>query len=203
MPHTEDAEEEGERVVFWVARIIQRVQPPTTTTLPVPQNLNTLLLKQQAQAVNDRIPAKGCRHLLVIPRANGTGKLCGAIINDKGEIRGTGKSIQRKLVNDEGKRHSSRKVEGRTELDLVQDEVDEAKRLLAEAQVENKVTEAVFRVGQAIEEMRKLLEANSEPVNQERPEEDKSHVGKMVWSHPGGGEIAEPQGHHSTMCRFL
>ena len=67
-----------------------------------------------------------------------------------------------------------RTVEGRTELDLVQDEVDEAKRLLEEAHVEvqaaqNKVTEAAFRVGQAMEEVsqiRKLLEANSEPVDQ-------------------------------------
>ena len=63
---------------------------------------------------------------------------------------------------------------GRTELDLVQDEVDEAKRLLEEAHVEvqaaqNNVTEAAFRVGQAMEEMaqiKKLLEANSEPPGQ-------------------------------------
>ena len=57
-----------------------------------------------------------------------------------------------------GEAPSSQKVEGRTELDLVQDEVDEATRLLEEAQVEvqaaqNKVTEAAFRVGQAMEEM--------------------------------------------------
>ena len=75
-----------------------------------------------------------------------------------------------------GDHHSSRTrtVEGRTELDLVQDEVDEAKRLLEEAHVEvqaakNKATEAAFRVGRAMEEMariKKLLEANSEPVGQ-------------------------------------
>ena len=124
---------------------------PTTTTPPVSQNLD------------DRIPVKGCRHLLVKPWANGTGKgntcqLCGAIINDKGEITGTRNSIQRMLVSNEEKRHSSQKVEGRTELDLVQDEVDEVKRLLEEAHVEvqtaqNKVTEAAFLVGQAMEEM--------------------------------------------------
>ena len=93
------------------------------------------------------------------------------------EITGTRKSIQRKLVTDEGKRHSSRTVEGRTELDLVQDEVDEAKRLLDEARVEvqaaqNKVTEAAFRVGQAMEEMsqsRKLLESSCRSMK--RPEE--------------------------------
>ena len=92
-------------------------------------------------------------------------------------------------MNDEGKRHSSWTVEGRTELDLVQDEVDDAKRLLEEAHVEvqtaqNKMTEAAFRVGQAMEEMsqiRKLL--GNQPVNDGGPEEasagrhqeDKSH----------------------------
>ena len=49
----------------------------------------------------------------------------------------------------------------RRELDLVQDEVDEAKRLLEEAHVEvqaaqNKVTEAAFWVGQAMEEMARI-----------------------------------------------
>ena len=99
---------------------------------------------------------------------------CGAIIIDKGEITGTSKSIQRKLVTDEGKRHSNRTVEGRTELDLVQDEIDEAKRLLEEAHLEaqaaqSKVTEAAFRVGEAMEEMsqiKKLLETNLEPADQ-------------------------------------
>ena len=99
--------------------------------------------------------------------------VCGAIINDKVKITGTSESIQRKLVTDEEKRHSSPKVAGRTELDLVQDDVDEAKRLLEEAHVEeqasqNKVTEAAFRVGQVREEMsqvRKLLEAKLEPAD--------------------------------------
>ena len=70
---------------------------------------------------------------------------------------------QRTLVTNEGKRHSSRTVEGRTELDLVQDEIDEAKRLLEVQAAQNKVTEAAFRVGQVMEEMsqiKKLLEAN-------------------------------------------
>ena len=77
-------------------------------------------------------------------------------------------------MTDEGKHHPNRTGEGRTELDLVQDEVDEAKRLPEEAHVEvqaaqNKVTEAAFRVGQATEEMpqiKKLLEAKSEPAGQ-------------------------------------
>ena len=128
--HTEDAEEKGRRVVLGMSELSNvyssHHHDPSGTT-----ESQTLLLKQQTQAVNDRIPAKGCRHILVNPWANGTGKgntcqLCGAIINDKGEISGTSKSVLRKLVTDERKRHSSRTVEGRTELDLVQDEVDEA-----------------------------------------------------------------------------
>ena len=124
VPHTEDAEEKGDAWV-WGANVY---------STQVPLNLKMLLLKQQTQAVNDRIPAKGCRHLLVKPWENGTGKgntcqLCGAIINDKGEITGSSKSIQTNLVTDEGKRT----VEGRTELDLVQDEVDVTKRSLEEA----------------------------------------------------------------------
>ena len=55
-------------------------------------------------------------------------------------------------------------MEGRTELDLVQDEVDEAKRLLEEAHLEaqtaqNKVTEAACRVGQAAEEISQITES--------------------------------------------
>ena len=49
---------------FWGCHNYPTCTAPTTTTPPVPQNLKTLLLKQQAQAVNDRILAKGCRHLL-------------------------------------------------------------------------------------------------------------------------------------------
>ena len=149
LPHTEGAEEKGRRVVLGVPELSN-----VYSTWRDAQNLKTLQLKQQTQAVNDRIPAKGCRHLLVKPWANGTGKgntcqLCGVIINDKGEITGTSKSIQRKLVNDEVKRHSNWTVEGRTGLDLVQDEVDQAQRLLEEAHVEvqtaqNKLTEAAF-----------------------------------------------------------
>ena len=162
VPHTENAEEKRRRVVLGCQNH-PTCTAPTTTNPPVPQNLKTLLLKQQTQAVNDRIPAKGCRHLLVKHWASGTGKgntcqLCGAVTNDKGEITGTSKSVQRKLVTDEGKHHPNRTVEGRTELDLAQDEVAKAKRLLEEAHVEvqaaqNKVTKAAFRVWQAMEEM--------------------------------------------------
>ena len=197
VPHTEDAEEKGRQTRgFGGCQHNPTCTAPTTTTPPVPQNLKTLLLKQHTQAVNDRIPAKGCRHLLVKLWASGTGKgntcqLCGAIINDKGAISGTSKPIQRKLVIDEGKRHSSRTVEGRTELDLVQDEVDEAKRSLEEAHVEvqaaqNKVTEAAFRLRQAMADQETVGGGTrNQPINEDRPDEafagrhqkDKSHMG--------------------------
>ena len=94
-------------------------------------------------------------------------------------------------MNDEGKQYPNRTVEGRTELVLVQDEVDEGKRLLEEAHVEvqaaqNRVIEAAFQVGRALEEMariKKLLEANSEPAGQEeasvgKRQEEKKPCGK-------------------------
>ena len=133
-----------------------------------------LLLKQhQTQAVHDKIPAKGCRHLLVKTWANGTEKgttcqLCGAIINDKGGITGTKKSIQRRLTITETPSHSNKNVGGRTELDPLQDEIDEAKRLLEEAHVEvqaaqAKVAESACQLGEPVEEIAKLkslMEAN-------------------------------------------
>ena len=69
--------------------------------------------------------------------------------------------------------HYNRTVEGRTGLDLVQDEIDEAKRLLEAAHLEvqaaqSKVTEAACRVGDAMEEMAKiksLMEVNLESAD--------------------------------------
>ena len=95
-------------------------------------------------------------------------------LDDKGEIVGTNNSIQRGLVSEEEEQHSSQKMEGHTELDLLQDEVNGAKRSLEEAHLEaqaaqNKAIEAAFRVGQAMEKMSqitKLLEANLEPARQ-------------------------------------
>ena len=109
---------------------------------------------------------KGRSVVLVVP------ELSNAYSTHHGDT-GTSKSIQRKLVSEEEERHSSQKVEGRTELDLVQDEVDEAKRLLEQAHLEEqaaqiKVTEAAFREGEAMEEMsqiKKLLKAKVEPAD--------------------------------------
>ena len=56
--------------------------------------------------------------------------------------------------------HSNRKVGGRTALYLVQDEIDEAKRLMEKAHVEvqatqAKVAEAACQVGEAMDGMAK------------------------------------------------
>ena len=45
-------------------------------------------------------------------------------LDDKGETTETIKSIQRGLVSEEEERHSSQKMEGHTELDLLQHEVN-------------------------------------------------------------------------------
>ena len=58
---------------FWACKSYPTCTSPSTTNLLVPQNLKTLLLKQQIQAINGRIPVQGCRQLLVKPWANGTG----------------------------------------------------------------------------------------------------------------------------------
>ena len=147
VPHTEDAEEKGRRVVLGVPELSN---VHSTTTPPGPQYLKMLPLKQQTQAVNDRIPAKGCRHLLVKPRQRDMRVSC---VESSSTTRAGSLEPASQLVTSERKLHSNRTVEGRTELDLVQDEFDEAKRLLEEAHLEvqaaqSKVTEAC-RVGEA------------------------------------------------------
>ena len=73
--HTENAEEKTRRVVKEMSELTKvRVQLPPLRPLGEPQISRRLLLKQQTQAVNDRIPAKGCRHILDKPWAIGTGK---------------------------------------------------------------------------------------------------------------------------------
>ena len=97
-------------------------------------------------------------------------------LNDKDEITEANKSIQQGLVSKEEERLCSQKMEERTELDLLQDEVDWAKRSLEEAHLEiqavqDEVIETAFRLGQTMEKMSqimKLLEANLESVDQWR-----------------------------------
>ena len=188
---------------FWGCQNNPTCTAPTTATPSVPQNLKKPLLKQQTKAVNERIPAKGCRHLLVKPWADGTGKgnacqLCGAIITDKGEITGTSKAIQRRLTTAEMTPHSNPTVEGRTELDPVQDEIDKAKRLLEEHHLEvqaaqSRVTEEACRVEEAMEEMAKiksLIEAHLESADRwnqvtrnARWVVKKKTCWKMLWDH--------------------
>ena len=187
---------------FWRCQNYPTCTAPTTTNPPVPENLKTLHLKQQTQAVNDRIPAKGCRHLLVKPWANGTGKgntcqLRGTTTNDKGEITGTSKSVQRKLVTDEEKHHPNRTVEGRTELDLVQDEGRRSQEVAGRSPCGSPSSPELINRSRfpGVKQWRRWHRSRNcwrrtrkQPVNAGRPEEasagrhqeDKSHVGKFV-----------------------
>ena len=159
--NTEDAKEKGRRVVLGFARIIQRVQHPPPRLLQFPRHLKMLLLKQQTQAVNDRNSSEG----MSSPSGQAPCQLCGAIISNKGEITRTTKAIQY-ATDDASLQPDSGRT--RTDLDLVQDEIDEDKRLLEEAHPEvqaalSKVAEGACRVGEAIEEMAKvksLMETN-------------------------------------------
>ena len=139
-------------------RTIQRVQLPPPRLL-LRHRISRTLLKQRTQAVNDRIPAKGCRHLLVKPWAHGrrkenTCQLCGAIINDKGEITGTSKSVDPEETGDRRGEASFQPDGGGTH-------------------------GAGSGAGRG---------TRNQPVNEDRPEEafagrhqeDKRHVGKMV-----------------------
>ena len=98
VPHTEDAEEKGRRAVLGMSEL-SNVYSSHHDDPGASESQDAAAVAANI-AVNNRILAKGCRHLMVKPWANGTVKgntcqLCGAIINDKGEITGTSKSIQK------------------------------------------------------------------------------------------------------------
>ena len=144
-----------------------------------------------------------------------TCQLCGAIINYKGEITGTSKSTQRKLVSTEEKRHSSQKVEGRTELDLVQDDVDEAKRSLEEAHLEVQAAQSIPSGTGDGKNVPDHEAVGGEPgaSRSMKTGQKKRLLGgmqktKTMWerwyeANQGGGETTEQQGRHSTVHRFL
>ena len=163
---------------FWGCQNYPTCTAPTTTTPPVPTGPSRrLLLKQLTQAVNDRMPAKGCRHLLVKPWANGTVKA-----KDVSAVRGhhqrQGGDHWNQQVGPEDTGDRRREASFQPDPDGggtyragsgAGNEVDEAKRLLEEAQVEVQAAQeqsdrsSIFGWGQAMEEMaqiKKLLEAN-------------------------------------------
>ena len=178
MPHTEDAEEKRRRVVLGMSELSNvysshRYEPSGTTESQDAATEAADPSCQRQDTSEGMSPPPG----QALGKRHGKGKYVSAV---RGHHQRQGRDHWNQQVGPEetgdrrGEHHSSWTVEGRTELDLVQDEVDEAKRLLEEAHVEvqaaqNKVTEAAFRVGQAMEEMaqiKKLLEANSEPAGQ-------------------------------------
>ena len=200
---------------FWGCHNYAACAAPTTTTPPVPQNLN------------DRIPAKGCRHLLVNPWANSTEKgntcqLCGAIINDKGEITRTSKSIQQKLVSKRGEttfqpegggthRTGSGARRGRRSQEVA------GRGPFGSTSSQEQSDRSSIRSGTDDGEHDPDQETvGSEPgaswsINEDRPEKTfagrhqkhKDNVRKMVRSHQGGRKTTEQQGRHSTVHRFL
>ena len=192
MPHTENAEELPD---------CPTCTAPTTTTPPVPQNLKTLLLKQQAQA-GDVVTCWSSPGQIVRGR----------------EIRAS--CVEPSSTTRAKSREPASPVEGRTELDLVQDEVDEAKRLLEEAQVEvqaayDKVTEAVpggtGNGGDGTDQetvggesgANRSMKMGQKKTSARRHQKDKDHVGKIVRGRQRGRKTTEQQGHHSTVHQFL
>ena len=179
VPHTENAEEERGRVVLGLPELshVYSTHHDDSSCATESQDAVTEAAGSGSQRQD---PGEGMSSPIgqALGKWYREGKYVASCVEPSSTTRAKSREpaspIQRKLVSDEEKRHSSQKVEGRTELDLVQDEVDEAKRLLEEAHVEvqaaqNKVTEAAFRVGQAMEEMAqigKLLAVNPEPTDQ-------------------------------------
>ena len=118
----------------------------------------------------------GCQNYTACTETTTMTPLVPQNLHDRGESTETNKSTQRGLVSEEEDRHSSQKMEGHTELDLLQDEVGWAGEWLWGAHLEeqsaqNKRIETAFRLEQAMEKMSlitKLLEVNLEPAGQSR-----------------------------------
>ena len=131
VPHTEDAEEKGRRVVLVTLELSNVYSShhddpsgATDSQDVAAEAANPSSQRQDPSEGMSTPPGQALR------KWKGKGTYVSAVRGrlQRGEITGTSKSIQRKLVTDEEKRHSSRTVEGRTEMDLVQDEVDDCWR---------------------------------------------------------------------------
>ena len=112
--HTEDAQrKKGRRQVLGVPELPNVCSSPPPRPLRYHRNNEAADPSSQRQDTSEGMSTPPGQAL---GKWHGKGEirvqLCGAIINDKGEITGTSKSVQRKLVTDEGKRQSSRTVEG-------------------------------------------------------------------------------------------
>ena len=153
---------------FGAVRIISRVQHPPR------RHPKMLLLKQhQTQAVHDKIPAKGCRHLLVktLGQRHGQGNHVPTVWSHHQRQRRDYRDQQvDPTATDDHRDTVSLQPEcgWAHELDPLQDEIDEAKRLLEEAHVEvqaaqGKVVKSACRLGEPVDEIAKLkslMEAN-------------------------------------------
>ena len=173
--HTEDAEEKGRRVVLGLPRIIQRVQHP-------PRRLLLCTEPQDAaiEAANPGRQRQDSREGMPSPSGQALGQWHGKgnhvpplWSHYQRQGRDHWDQLGDPTATDDRREDASLQpdtVDGSTELDLVQGEIDDAERLLEEAHLEvqaawSNVTAAACRVEEAMEEMAKitsLMEANLE-----------------------------------------
>ena len=132
VPHTEDAEEKGRSVVLGVSELSNvhssHHYDPSGTAESQDAATEAADPRCQRQDTSEGMSTPPGQAL---GKWHGKGKYVSAVRGHhqrQGRDHWNSKSVQRKLVTDKKKHHSNRTVEGRTELDLVQDEVDEAKR---------------------------------------------------------------------------
>ena len=100
--HTENAENEGKGVVLGLPELsnVYSTHHDDSSSATESQDAATEVAGSSSQRQD---PGEGMSSPIGTAKGN-TCQLCGAIINDKGEITGTSKSTQRKLVSDEEKR---------------------------------------------------------------------------------------------------
>ena len=158
---------------FWGARIVQRVQHPGATESQDAATEAANSSSQRQDPSEGTSPPPG----QALGKWHGKGKYVSAVWSHH-QRQGRDHLNQQVDPDETGDRRGEASFQadggGTHRAGSVQDEVDEAKRFLEEAHAEvqaaqSKVTEAAFRVGEAMEEMsqiKKLLEANSEPAGQ-------------------------------------
>ena len=112
---SEDAEEKGRRMVFRLSELsnVYSTHHDDSSCARTPQDAAVEAAKtgRQRQASSEGLSSPPGQALGQWHGGGGkTCRLCGAIISDKGEITGTSKAIQRRLMTAEITPHSSRTV---------------------------------------------------------------------------------------------
>ena len=178
MPHTEDAEETGRRVVLELPELSNvyntHHDDSSCATTPEDATVEAANPGRKRQDFSEGMSSLSGQALGHWHRKGEHVPTVWSIISDKDEITGISKAIQRRLMTAEITPHSKRTVGGRTEMDCVcttrsTTPRDCRRKLHLEVQAaQNKVAEAGCRVGEAMEEMakiRSLMEANLGSAN--------------------------------------